>query len=303
MIKMHLFGLYRQGQKSGKEDYSFEGTGILLHGGYLLTCHHVAVTNSGKFRKLETGNYEELEVIASCGDLDAALLKLSDRSVSDSIQSIPLASGVPWSKDKFPSNNCSLYGGINLTETKGISLQTVANGDGKGLQFDGAAVEGYSGGPLLLTEFPDIAVFGIGVLGGEKSPQMRATQSDLLICWLEKVKQDKSLNDLDVKTISFEDVLEKVAFGDSDWSGTIQEQWFSNWAYARNPAGEYVSAESQGERPLMKEGIVIKILDSTTEQDVRSRGINTGSILYAELFVKYPQRFGDGFEDGPQSKD
>jgi hypothetical protein len=302
-VKKNLFKLYRKGQRNGKDEYTFEGTGVLLNGAYLLTCHHVASSQGGRFLELDGNRYQELELIDSCGNLDAALLKFPDNFASSSIQSIPLASGVPWSNNQFPSNNCSPYGGIHSKPTTGISLQTVAEDDGMGLQFDGAAVGGYSGGPLLLTEFPDIAVFGIGGLGGKNSPQMRATSSDLLIKWLKKVKQDKTLNGLDVKTISFEDVLKKVAFGDSDRSSAVQEQWFSNWAYARNPAGEYVSAETQGERPLMKNGIAIKVFDSTTEYDIRSLGINTGSTHYAELYEKFPQRFGNGIEDGPHSRD
>jgi hypothetical protein len=302
-VKKNLFKIYRKGQINGKDGYSFEGTGVLLCGAHLLTCAHVVQNESSRLLKSDDDEYQELKLIALCGDLDAALLKLPDYFASSSIQSIPLASGVPWSNNQFPSNNCSLYGGIHSKPTTGISLQTVAEDDGMGLQFDGAAVGGYSGGPLLLTEFPDIAVFGIGGLGGKNSPQMRATSSDLLIKWLNKVKQDKTLNGLDVKTISFEDVLKKVAFGDSDRSSAVQEQWFSNWAYARNPAGEYVSAETKGERPLMKNGIAIKVFDSTTEHDIRSLGINTGSTHYAELYEKFPQRFGNGIEDGPHSQD
>jgi hypothetical protein len=301
-VKKNLFKLYRKGQRNGKDEYTFEGTGVLLNGAYLLTCHHVASSQGGRFLELDGNRYQELDIIDSCGDLDAALLQFPVNFASSGIQSIPLASGVPWSKNQFPSNECAFYGGINLIPTTGISLSTVAKEDGKGLQFEGAGVEGFSGGPILLEEFPDIAVLGIGVLGGEKSSQMRATSSDLLIKWLNQVKQEKALSHFEVNSIPFEDVLQKVAFGDSDRSSAVQEQWFSNWAYARNPAGEYVSAETKGERPLMKNGIAIKVFDSTTEHDIRSLGINTGSTHYAELYEKFPQRFGNGIEDGPHSQ-
>lgn len=295
-LKTRVFKLFRLEQKNGKESYSFAGTGFLLSRRYLLTCKHVASDLRGNLIKVDNHNYEELNTVASCGDLDVELLRLPKDFVSDDVRPVPLARGVPWQKEVFPSNGCVLFGGSNMGPTTGISLITEASLDGKGLQFHGAGLEGYSGGPLVLNEFPELAIFGISVLGGERSVHTRATSSDLLIEWLQSVIASVPLTDLVVNPIPFEEVLKKIVFGDSDWTRPVEDQWFSNWAYARNPAGEHVSAESQGKRPLMIAGSPVKVLDSNTEGVVRAQGINTGSILYAELFEKYPQRFGQGNE-------
>lgn len=294
-LENRVFKLFRRETKNHEENYSFEGTGFLLSEKYLLTCEHVS-QRGGNWIADQNG-YRELTKVESCGDLDVALLKLPKGFVSTQVRPIPLASGVLWKVSQFPSDECCLFGGSEMAPTDGISLRSIAPSSGKGLQFLGSGMEGNSGGPLVLSEFPEIAIFGIGVLGGEKSLPTRATSSDLLIDWLNAQKKNPNVKDLDFQTISFEDVLKKIVFGDSDWTRPLQDQWFGTWAYARNPAGEYVSAESNGLEPVRIAKSVVKVFDSNTAETIYSQGINTGSTLYAELFDQYPERFWQDGDD------
>ena len=290
-----VFKLFRRETKNGEEHHSFEGTGFLLSEKYMLTCEHVF--KQGGNLIADQNGYRQLTKVESCGDLDVALLRLPTDFVSTEVRPIPLASGVLWKVSQFPSDECCLFGGSEMAPTEGISLQSIASSSGKGLQFLGSGMEGNSGGPLVLTEFPEIAIFGIGVLGGEKSLPTRATSSDLLIDWLNEQKKNPNVKDLDFQTISFEDVLKKIVFGDSDWTRPLQDQWFGTWAYARNPAGEYVSAESNGLEPVRIAKSAVKVFDSNTAETIYSQGINTGSTLYAELFDEYPERFWQDGDD------
>ena len=294
-LETRVFKLFRRESKNGEENHSFEGTGFLLSEKYMLTCEHVSKRGGNLIA--DPNGYRELTCVSSCGDLDVALLQLPKDFVSTEVRPIPLASGVLWKVSQFPSDECCLFGGSEMAPTEGISLQSIALSSGKGLQFIGSGMEGNSGGPLVLTEFPEIAIFGIGVLGGEKSLPTRATSSDLLIDWLNKQKKDSNLKELNFQTISFEDVLKKIVFGDSDWTLPLQDQWFGTWAYARNPAGEYVSAESNGLEPVRITECAVKVFDSNTAETICSQGINTGSTLYAELFDKYPERFRQDGDD------
>ena len=294
-LETRVFKLFRKETKNGEENHGFEGTGFLLSEKYLLTCEHV-FRQGGNWIADQNG-YRELTKVKSCGDLDVALLRLPTDFVSTEVRPIPLASGVLWKVSQFPSDECCLFGGSEMAPTDGISLKSIAPSSGKGLQFLGSGMEGNSGGPLVLSEFPEIAIFGIGVLGGEKSLPTRATSSDLLIDWLNAQKKNPNVKDLDFQTISFEDVLKEIVFGDSDWTRPLQDQWFGTWAYARNPAGEYVSAESNGLEPVRIAKSAVKVFDLKTAETIYSQGINTGSTLYAELFDQYPKRFWQDGDD------
>ena len=186
-LENRVFKLFRRETKDGEENHGFEGTGFLLSERYMLTCEHVS-QRGGNWIADQNG-YIELTKVKSCGDLDVALLRLPTDFVSTEVRPIPLASGVLWKVSQFPSGECCLFGGSEMAPTEGISLQSIASSSGKGLQFLGSGMEGNSGGPLVLSEFPEIAIFGIGVLGGEKSLPTRATSSDLLIDWLNVQKK------------------------------------------------------------------------------------------------------------------
>lgn len=264
----------------------FVGTGFLLSQTHVLSCEHV-IQEGGEWAKPPTGSEGiKLGVIQLDPQLDIAIASL-DKELGIEPVAV-LVEGIDKGIiENLLAENCICWG---YYPPKDYSLGVIKSDkttNSKKLQFDGAPEKGHSGSPVLFDVYRDYGVFGMLFLGGENSGQSRIIRSDAIIQWLRDLK----IKDLSLKTVTIDEVLRRIAFGDRDWSQVVREQWLDKWGYARNREGIYVGAD--GQYPLCdNQGKPISEFNRDTESIIRQRGLNTGSIEYAKLYEEDHERFG-----------
>jgi hypothetical protein len=270
-----------------KESSDFRGTGFLLNANHVVTCKHVLHDRGGKWVKTgESSTAISFDVSAQLDALDIAVVKLETSLNIESFATMVEGVDEQVIKDLL-NGNCMCYGHNPLEPYKYGAYMSGTNNTSFHLQFEGAPLEGFSGSPLLLSEFPCYGVFGMAWLGGKDAGNSRIIRSDAIIEWLRSLNKPELLP----QTVSIDEVLRRIAFGDRDWSSVVRNQWLSMWGYARNENGAYVG--SDGKTPLKdNRGRPIVVFNEETERFVRDQGLNTGSIEYASLYDAAPDRFG-----------
>jgi hypothetical protein len=121
------------------------------------------------------------------------------------------------------------------------------------------------------------------------------TPDQLMLMW--EYLLDAALEKLDELIPPIDKILR-------DYQASIQKQWLSQWGYATNKNGEFVTAISNGVDVIKdpSSDAPVRVLNSNNEAIIQENGLNTGSIQYADLFDKYPDSFGPTHLEDEQPK-